>query len=278
MTCLGAIAQLGERLAGSQKVEGSSPSSSIELVCALTPASAVAPLPVLQGVRVAWHPGRMPESGHPRYRDNEGSRFYRAGGSSPEETWQALGDELGRVLDDAQRAFWRKPLRMDAERVRWWHGAIFARHFPHDGGRFRRERAFFGVMMPGGGMRQLEGVAPEAISHELSAVCTSFNERVAAFNDVDAPSVLDRTLAVAALYAGILRVHPFADGNHRASFVALSAALWSLGLSNVELEEDDEIIAHDDALVPALLSKDGSIEPFARLLAELIERSTGSTA
>ncbi len=29
MTRLGAIAQLGERLAGSQKVEGSSPSSSI---------------------------------------------------------------------------------------------------------------------------------------------------------------------------------------------------------------------------------------------------------
>jgi len=219
----------------------------------------------------------MDESGHPRYRDNEGSRFYRAGRLSPEETWQALGDELGRVLMDAQRAFWRKPLRMDAERVRWWHGAIFARHFPHDGGRFRQERAFFGVVMPSGGMRQLEGVAPEAIRHELSAVCTSFNERVATFNDVDAASILDRTRAGAALYAGILRVHPFADGNHRTSFVALSAALWSLGLSNVELEEDNEIIAHDDALVPALLSQEGSTEPFAQLLTELIERSIGST-
>lgn len=219
----------------------------------------------------------MDESGHPRYRDNEGSRFYRAGRLSPEETWQALGDELGRVLMDAQRAFWRKPLRMDAERVRWWHGAIFARHFPHDGGHFRQERAFFGVVMPSGGMRQLEGVAPEAIRHELSAVCTSFNERVATFNDVDAASILDRTRAVAALYAGILRVHPFADGNHRTSFVALSAALWSLGLSNVELEEDNEIIAHDDALVPALLSQEGSTEPFAQLLTELIERSIGST-
>jgi hypothetical protein len=61
------------------------------------------------------------------------------------------------------------------------------------------------------------------------------------------------------------------------SFVALSAALWSLGLSNVEFEEDDELIAHDDALVPALVSKEGSTEPFARLLAELIEHSTDST-
>lgn len=32
-----------------------------------------------------------------------------------------------------------------------------------------------------------------------------------------------------ALYAGILRLHPFADGNHRTGFVALSTALWSLG-------------------------------------------------
>lgn len=57
------------------------------------------------------------------------------------------------------------------------------------------------------------------------------------------------------------------------SFVALSAVLWSLGLSNVEFEEDADMLAHDDALTPALLSKEGSTEPFTRLLAELIERS-----
>jgi prophage maintenance system killer protein len=42
--------------------------------------------------------------------------------------------------------------------------------------------------------------------------------------------ILDYTWAAAALYAGILRVHPFVDGNHRVGFVALSAALWSFGL------------------------------------------------
>jgi len=90
--------------------------------------------------------------------------------------------------------------------------------------------------------------------------------------------VLDRTRAVAALYAGILRVHPFVDGNHRVSFVALSAALWSFGLPNVEFEDDRETIAHDDALVPALESEHGSIERFAQLLADLIQRSIGSQA
>ncbi len=219
----------------------------------------------------------MDVSGHRhRYRDREESRFYQASGLLPEQTWQALGDELARVLDGAQRAFWRIPLSMDAERVRWWHGAIFAHHFPHDGGRFRRDRAFFGVVMPNGGMRQLEGAAPEAIRSELQAVCSSFNRHAEALGNPDSTGILDRTRVVATLYAGILRVHPFADGNHRVSFVALSAALWSLGLPNVEFEDDTETIAHDDVLVPALASKTGSIEPFGQLLADLIQRSIES--
>lgn len=76
------------------------------------------------------------ESSGLRYRDREESRFYQARGLSPEQTWQVLGDELARVLDDAQRAFWQAPLRIDFERVRWWHGAIFARHFPTMEGAF----------------------------------------------------------------------------------------------------------------------------------------------
>ena len=141
----------------------------------------------------------------PRYRDREESRFYQAGGLSPEQTWHALGDELSRVLNDAQRAFWRGPLQVDPERIRWWHGAIFARHFPHDGGRFRRDRAFFGVVIPNGEMRQLEGAAPEAIRRELQTVCSLFNRYADALGDPDTTAVLERTRAVAALYAGILR-------------------------------------------------------------------------
>jgi hypothetical protein len=55
------------------------------------------------------------------------------------------------------------------------------------------------------------------------------------------------------------------------SFVALSAALWSFGLPNVRFIGADEMIAHDDALVPALVSAAGGVEPFAQLLASRIE-------
>jgi fido (protein-threonine AMPylation protein) len=213
------------------------------------------------------------ESRYPRYQDNEGSRFHRAGRLSPEDTWRALSDELARVLMDAKRVFWRGRLEMTPERVRWWHGAIFARHFPYDGGRFRQERAYFGVVTADGGMRQIEGSSPDTLRRDLAEVCVSFNgglERLAKRN----ASVLGQTRVAGALYAGILRVHPFADGNHRAGFVALSTALWSLGLPAVEFAQDADMTDHDDAVAPALFSPDGDIEPFAQLLATRIERAS----
>ena len=214
----------------------------------------------------------MDESGHPRYRDNEDSRFYTTDRLSPEETWRALRNELGRVLMGAQRAFWRGRLEMDPERVRWWHGAIFARHFPHDGGRFRRERAFFGVVTGGSGMRQIEGSPPSILRQDLTEVCAAFNSDTAEF-DRQGIGIAEQTRVVAALYAGILRVHPFADGNHRTAFVALSAALWSLGLPAVEFADDKDMTDHDSAVAPALISRAGDIEPFARLLATRIEHA-----
>ncbi len=212
-----------------------------------------------------------------RFRDREESRFYQARGLSPEETWQALGDELARVLSDAQRAFWRAPLHVDPERIRWWHGAIFARHFPHDGGRFRQERAYFGAVTADGGMRQIEGSSPDTLRRDLAEVCVSFNSNVERLGKQNA-GVLEQARIAGAMYAGMLRVHPFADGNHRTGFVALSAALWSLGLPAVEFAQDADLADHDDAVAPALFSRDGDVEPFAQLLATRIERARGSVA
>jgi hypothetical protein len=214
----------------------------------------------------------MDQSSPPPYRDDEGSRFYSAGRLSPQETWRVLGDELGRVLTDAQRAFWRCRLEMTPERVRWWHGAIFARHFPYDGGRFRHEPTYFGVVTADGGIRQIEGSSPDALRRELSEVCVSYNRGVEQVGMRNV-GVLEQTRVAGALYAGILRVHPFADGNLRTGFVALSAALWSSGLPTVEFAQDREMTDHDDALAPALLSPDGDIEPFAQLLATRIEHA-----
>jgi prophage maintenance system killer protein len=212
-----------------------------------------------------------------RFRDTTGSRFYRARDLSPEETWERIRGELARVLNDARDAFFGRPRRIDLERVRWWHGAIFSRLFPHEGGRFREEPAFHGVVLPGGGQRELEGTPPAEIRRGLKAVCDEFNRCLEQLADPDRTGVLDRCRAAAALYAGIIRVHPFVDGNHRTAFVALSAALWSLGLPNVEFASDEEMLAHDHALAPALLPDGRDSEEFAQLLTERIESARKDT-
>jgi fido (protein-threonine AMPylation protein) len=114
--------------------------------------------------------------------------------------------------------------------------------------------------------------SPDTLRRDLAEVCASFNCGIERLGKRNA-SVLEQTSVAGAMYAGILRVHPFADGNHRTGFVALSAALWSLGLPAVEFALDADMTDHDEAVAPALFSPDGDIEPFARLLAARIEHA-----
>ena len=119
---------------------------------------------------------------------------------------------------------------MDPEQIRWWHGAIFARHFPYDGRRFRQEHAYFRVVTADGGMRKIEGSSPDALRRDLAEVCVPCNgsiERLVKYN----AGVLEQTRVAGALYADILRGPSLR--RREPPHVALSAALWSLGLPAV---------------------------------------------
>jgi prophage maintenance system killer protein len=107
---------------------------------------------------------------------------------------------------------------------------------------------------------------------DLAKVCVSFDGGIERLWKQHA-GVLEQTGVAGAMYAGILRLHPFADGSRRTSFVALSAALWSLGLLAVEFAQDADMTDHDDAVASGLFSPDGDIEPFAQLLATRIEHA-----
>jgi hypothetical protein len=61
------------------------------------------------------------------------------------------------------------------------HGAIFARHFPYDGGHFRQKRAYLGVVTADDGMRQIEGSSPGTLRRDLAEVCVSSNGGVERF-------------------------------------------------------------------------------------------------
>lgn len=210
------------------------------------------------------------------FRDQPESRFYQAPGLSPEETWEAVRQRLARALDEVQKEAWRRPLRPDAERIRRWHGAIFRPLFRYEGGKFRQahEPAFFGVPALVAGKpaaRRLEGAPAADIVRQLAKVCEEFNGALDALAGRRGVEIIEVARAAAALYAGILRTHPFVDGNHRAGFVALSAALWSFRFPNVEFATEEEVREHDELLAYALLPEVKDPEPFAKYVAERIK-------
>ncbi len=82
-------------------------------------------------------------------------------------------------------------------------------------------------------MRQIEGSQPNALRRDLTKVCASFNSEIVRLDQQNV-TILEKTRVVAALYSGILRVHPFADGvTARLSWHSrLHCGRWDSPLSN----------------------------------------------
>jgi fido (protein-threonine AMPylation protein) len=206
------------------------------------------------------------------FRDSPESRFYQARDLSPEETWQATTKELARALTGVRVAMWGRPLEMNIERLLRWHGALFGRLFPYEAAHLRRahEPAQFGVPVMQDGERSIQAV-DGAPSDQLRRL---LNESFAAYahdsqalrERTDRPPIREFTRLGACLYIDLLRIHPFTDGNHRTSFIALSGVFWSFQVPAVRFPTNEDMLAHDDAVALGVLHLD--LEPFANLLEE----------
>ena len=206
------------------------------------------------------------------FRDSPESRFYQARDLSPEETWQATTKELARALAGVRAAMWGRPLEMNIERLLRWHGSLFGRLFPYEAAHLRRahEPAQFGVPVMQNGERSIR-VVHGAPSDQLRRL---LNESFAAYAHdsqtlsvrIDRPPIREFTRLGARLYTDLLRIHPFTDGNHRTSFIALSGVFWSFQVPALRFPTDEDMLAHDDAVALAVLHLDP--EPFANLLEE----------
>lgn len=78
--------------------------------------------------------------------------------------------------------------------------------------------------------------------------------------------------ALAKLYTGVLRVHPFVDGNHRTCYAMLARALWWLDMPLIRFRTADSKRDHDRAAAPALLPSSDA-RPFADLLQNRLEQA-----
>jgi len=210
------------------------------------------------------------------FRDDPESRFYesRMRGLRNEQTWAEVERQLTRTLAGARDTFLGRPLRMTPEQLERWHYTIFGRLFSRfeGAGRVRQahEPAQFGIPVTRGGehyTRYLDGAEPAAIDAELQAAFRRFERGV---DEMPGPRVPPALVALAAsrLYTDILRIHPFVDGNHRASYVALAAALWSFRLPLVRFPAVEDMRAHDDAVALAVRPDTRDPQPFAALLAQ----------
>lgn len=210
-------------------------------------------------------------TGFETFRDSESGPYLRSElrRLSPEETWSAINSRLHGLLRGMVERTRRGPIRITPCDLDRWHAYMFGKDFV-SAGQIRRGDVEYPVRVMARGEvreRRQRGSAPDRISSGLDVTCRAFRDHV--------ETVLERggrihtmsgALAATKLYAGILQIHPYEDGNGRTAFVALQAALLSQGMYVITF---DDLEQHDGALGWALRDDArADPNPFATLLVE----------
>lgn len=218
------------------------------------------------------HPPQ-PITGFEAFEDDPDAPYYRSQRRplTPEQTWNAINEELVKLVRSVSAAAQHGPLRVDPDLLCRWHRRLFGKDF-YSGGLFRSGPGYYPVVLAdrtAGRERQQEGADPDKVRSELASVCSEFNSFV---DEAErrGGEVRMRPAALAAIkfYVGILRVHPFEDGNGRLAFAALQAALRSLGMWVVHF--GGRVSEHDELLGWAL--REDREPDYERLVAFLVER------
>jgi fido (protein-threonine AMPylation protein) len=218
--------------------------------------------------------GQAPQ-GFEGFQDSPDAPFYRSGAISPQETWAEATRRLTRVLDAATIDAESRATPMTVERICGWHRAIFLTTFESDAGRVREDHESVEFAVPvetGGEMRDwpVRGtMGRSAIIEDLGAACEAFNTTSAALRTrYGMVKAIEGAAPSSALYAAILKTHPFLDGNLRAAYVTLIVGLTSVGLPAVDFRA--VLDRHDECLGWAMREDaQRTIDPLATLVVEL---------
>jgi fido (protein-threonine AMPylation protein) len=176
------------------------------------------------------------------FSDEEGAPFYessvarfRTPQATAAEVLRCFSGVVFGVMEQASR----RPLRLDLDDLLRWHRATFKSTFPYQAGELRAGPTWFDVRWREDGRlrrRMVEGSDPGHIRDLVRAAFRPYNtEREA--RQPEQRSLREAATTAAVLYAELLRVHPFEDGNLRASFPVFTGALVSLGAPPVHFED-----------------------------------------
>lgn len=215
------------------------------------------------------------------FTDKEASPFYCADGRTARETWVAVWEAMRRTLAEIAYRQRDGTLEITPSALVEWHRRIFISTFPDDAGRVRGwfatgepEHVHYGIDVGTTKTRVIQqhrGAHPNRIAERLDEVFAQYREAVELLAANQPVAVRDALLPPTRLYARVLRVHPFIDGNLRAAFVVLQSSLLELGLPALEFAD---LAAHDEALGFALRT-DGkqSYEPLRELSSSIFQEA-----
>jgi fido (protein-threonine AMPylation protein) len=208
-------------------------------------------------------------TGFEGFEDDSESPYYRSQkrALNPVETWTAIHERmvatLGQLRDDARYG----PVRIHPDRIVTWHRRLFDADF-WMAGSLRTADTEYGYLDPNRGRLRRRGSDPARLRADLQAVCDEYGQRIATALSKDGTVTMREACETAArLYARLLAVHPFDDGNGRVAYVALQAALSSQGLRLVNFA--GVRAEHDRSLGAALVTLG---EPDYAPLADLLVR------
>jgi fido (protein-threonine AMPylation protein) len=222
-----------------------------------------------------------PFPGFAGFRDDRDAPFYVSrmpGFSTAEATAAEVVDCFSRVVLGVMREASRRPLRMRRADLLRWHRATFRTTFPYQAGKLREDPATFEIRWRDAGelcKQPLHGSNAGRIRVEVDAAFAAYNAELAAHKP-EQRTLRGAVAGAAALYAELLRIHPFEDGNLRAAFPALQGALISLGAAAVDFE--GAVAEHDEALGWALRpdAEHRTRGPFTDLLVRRITKAAAA--
>jgi hypothetical protein len=214
------------------------------------------------------------------FQDAPESHYYQASELSPEETWQAVTEEVGRVTAIAAVEAANGGL-LSAEDFNSIHEAIFAPVFGDKtlAQRKHEEGVTYGIVL-GSSPDHIEpksqsGISARGLTKRMREINRDLqrdiSESDAAVAEGRVGPVIDSTRPAAWAYGRFLGAHPYVDGNGRTAFPILNFALIRMGLLAIAVPESE--IFH--WCLGCCMRRKGKAmpEPLAEHLAEIIRSS-----
>jgi fido (protein-threonine AMPylation protein) len=179
------------------------------------------------------------------FEEKPGADYHRAPELTAEETWSRVAEELARVSALATLEGYRDGTFQVAD-IELIHRGIFEPVFGERTLSFRSLRTH-GVEFPivtGArtephlGVRR--GTGGKQVRQNLGKALKAFERDLKTLKEADRPPLHEGARAAIRLYAKVIGIHPFFDGNGRTAWAVLSYALQRCGLIEIAVPPSDE--------------------------------------